>query len=185
MAFAIKPEELDEVLLLGLTDIDRDLTEYGYGKGSLRDWIDDICSAYRELWAKYGPFTAKGVSENRLDVIQADPWWQEFSVKMRALYSLVYDSQSSKVAYPWVTYLFTGMTEDEIYELGKACYAKYKDVDTSVVRWTSPESIRSKTGVVSYEWTSGVQVSENIKELWRALEEMKTANALCAAAEHH
>ena len=44
------------------------------------------------------------------------------------------------------------------------------DVDTSVVTWTSPESIQSKTGVVHFEWTSGIQVTENIRELWHALD---------------
>ncbi len=182
MAFAVEPANLKDVLLSGLTDVDQDLTEYGYGKGSLRDWIDDIGAAYDSLWTAYGPFTAKGVPTNRLDDLHKAAAWQEFAAKMRALYSLVYDAQSSNVAYPWVTYWFAGMTEEEIYDLACAAYAEYKDVDTSTVTWTSPASIESKTGVVKYEWTSGIQVSENIKELWRALEANGIDVWVCSAS---
>ena len=57
------------------------------------------------------------------------------------------------------------MTEEEVYELSKEAFAAYMDVDTSVVTWISPETIQSKTGIVQYEWTSGIQVTENIREL--------------------
>jgi len=182
MAFAIQPGELKKVLLTGLIDVDKDLADFGYGKGSLNDWTDDITVAYGKLWEKYGPFTARGVDEEKRAEMQADPFWKEFSAKMRALYSLIYDAQSSDIAYPWVTYWFTGMTEEEIYGLAKEAFAVYKDVDTSVVAWTSPETIQSKTGVVSYEWTSGIQVTENIRELWHALDANGIDVWVCSAS---
>lgn len=182
MAFAIQPDELKTVLLTGLADPDRDLTHFGYGRGSLNDWADDISAAYGKLWEKYGPFAAGGVDDEKRAEMQADPFWKEFSAKMRALYSLIYDAQSSDIAYPWVTYWFTGMTEEEIYGLAKEAFAVYKDVDTSVVTWTSPETIQSKTGIVSYEWTSGIQVTENIRELWRALDANGIDVWVCSAS---
>ena len=182
MAFAIEPEELRGVLLTDLRDSDKDLTEYGYGKGSLNDWADDICAAYTELWKSYGPFTPEGVAADRIDELQKDPQWQEFSAKMRALYSLVYDAQSSSVAYPWVTYWFTGMKEEEIYDLAIKAFTEYRDVETSVVSWTSPESIVSKTGTVSCTWVSGIQVTENIRELWRALDDNGIDVWVCSAS---
>ena len=182
MAFAVEPGELKNVLLTGLSDLDKDLSDFGYGRGSLNDWIDDICAAYSELWKSCGPFTAEGVPAEIIDDMQKNTQWQEFSAKMRALYSLVYEAQSSDVAYPWVTYWFTGMTEDEVYDLAIKAFAKYKDVDTSVETWTSPESIESKTGVVSYSWVSGIQVTENIRELWRALGDNGIDVWVCSAS---
>lgn len=182
MAFAIRPERIEKVLLSGLTDTDRDLTDIGYGKGSLNDWVRDIAAAYDALWDAYGPFTAAGVADDQLAGMQDDPAWQEFSAKMRALYSLIYDAQSADVAYPWVTYWFTGMTEDEVYALAEKAFTAYKDVDTSVVTWTSPESISSGTGVVSYTWTSGIQVTENIRELWQALDANGIDVWVCSAS---
>lgn len=182
MAFAVQPADLKNVLLSGLQNTDKDLTDLGYGKGSLNEWMDDVSAAYGVLWDTYGPFSEKGVADEKLDKMQADPFWQEFSAKMRALYSLIYDAQSSNVAYPWVTYWFTGMTEDAIYDLAKRAFVVYKDVDTSVVTWTSPESVPSKTGVVSCEWISGIQVSENIRELWRALDANGIDVWVCSAS---
>ncbi len=182
MAFAIEPGKLSNVLLTGLNDVDSDLTGFGYGKGSLNDWISDISDAYGKLWDKYGPFTAKGIDESRRSEMQADPFWIEFSTKMRALYSLIYDVQSSNIAYPWVTYWFTGMTGEEVYDLAKAAFTEYKDVDTSVVTWTSPETIQSRTGVVNFDWTSGIQVTENTKELWCALDSNGIDVWVCSAS---
>ena len=182
MAFAVEPEDMKGVLLTGLLEPDKDLTELGYGKGSLYDWIDDICAAYSKLWNAYGPFSAAGVAEDRAIEIQKDPQWLEFAAKMRALYSLVYDAQSASIAYPWVTYWFTGMTEEEIYDLTVSSIEKYKDVDTSLVKWTSPESIASKTGTVSCEWVSGIQVTENMKELWAALDDNGIDVWVCSAS---
>lgn len=65
MAFAVKPEELKSVLLTDLIDPDKDLSDFGYGKGSLNDWADDICAAYTKLWESYGPFTPTGVSAQK------------------------------------------------------------------------------------------------------------------------
>ena len=182
MAFAIRPGEMKKVLLAGLADVDRDLTDFGYGRGSLNGWTDDISVAYGKLWEEYGPFTAGGVDHEKRAEMHADPFWKEFSAKMRALYALIYDAQSSDIAYPWVTYWFTGMTEEEIYDLAKEAFAVYKDVDTSVITWTSPETIQSRTGVVSCEWTSGIQVTENIRELWRALEANGIDVWVCSAS---
>ncbi len=182
MAFAFTPNESRNILLTDLKEPDKDLTEYGYGEGSLNDWADDISAAYSALWSAYGPFTAKGVSDDVLDKMYADKYWQEFATKMRALYSLVYDVQSSSIAYPWITYWFTGMTEEEVYSLAKACFVKYKEPDTSTVTWTSPKNLASKTGVVTYEWISGVQVSENLRELWRALKENGIDIWVCSAS---
>lgn len=182
MAFAVEPDEITDVLLSGLQDVNRDLSEFGYGKGSLKDWIADISDAYEALWTKYGPFSSTGVDTKTRKELENDPEWQEFSTKMRALYSFVYDAQSSIVAYPWVTWWFTGMTEDEIYNLATACYTGYKDIDTSIVTWTSPESIPSRIGVVSYSWTSGIQVTDNIRELWRALDSNGIDVWICSAS---
>ena len=182
MAFEIEPEDMRSVLLTDLETPEKDLSEFGYGKGSLEDWAGDISDAYSILWEKYGPFTSEGVDESTMDELEEDSDWQEFSTKMRALYSLVYEAQSSNAAYPWITYWFTGMTEEEIYELAVLAFDKFKNVDTSVITWTSPASVSSRTGVVSCEWISGIQVSENINELMSALDENEIDVWVCSAS---
>lgn len=182
MAFAIAPDKLKDVLSTQLSDMDKDLSDLGYGKGSYNDWIADITSVYTKLYETYGPFTAAGLDEEAQNEIQKDDNWKEFATKMRAMYDLVYDNESASVAYPWVLYWFTGMTEDEVYDLAYASHSKYKAVVTTKVSWESPESIESKVGVVKYDWTSGTQVSENIKELWQALRKSGIDVWVCSAS---
>lgn len=169
MSFEIKPEELADVLFTDIGDHNLDRSELGYGKGSYADWVEDITNAYKYLYETYGPFHAEGLDDSTLLKVQADPMWKEFATKMRAMYDLVYDAESASVAYPWILYWFTGMTEEQVYSLALKSHSMYKAVETSVVHWESPSNIKSKVGVVSYDWTSGTQVSENIKELWSVL----------------
>ena len=190
MAFAITPEQLPAVLAtdIGVTDGVQDLAAgrecYSTDgvEHSYQDWIDDIESAYTYLYETYGPFTPAGLDEAAQAEIQKDPQWLEFAAKMRAMYDVVYDSESASVAYPWVLYWFTGMTEDEVYSLACASHSKYKEVETSTVTWTSPAEISSKVGVVEYAWTSGTQVSENIKELMNVLQENGIDVWVCSAS---
>jgi len=181
MAFEIKPEKLREILYTDLSDTSKDLSGYGYFKGSYGDLVDDIVNAYTNLWNTYGPFTAKGLAEDRLEALHSDAYWKEFSTKLRLMYDLVYDVESATIAYPWILYWFAGMTEEEIYDLGVRCADKFRDSDTVSVRWDSPE-IASKVGQLSYEFTLGVSVTENVKELYKSLSENGIDVWVCSAS---
>ncbi len=182
MAFAFTPDEIGEILFTELGDHDEDRTDLGYGNGSYADWVDDITAAYTYLYETYGPFTPTGLSEEEQATIQADPQWAEFATKMRAMYDLVYDAESASVAYPWVLYWFTGMTQQEVYNLAYASHSYYGSVETSTVTWTSPAEIASKVGVVEYTWNSGIAVSKNIVELWAALQANGIDVWVCSAS---
>ena len=181
MAFAFTPEEIENILFTELGDHDEDRTDLGYGNGSYQDWVDDIEAAYTYLYNTYGPFDADGLDAAGQAEIQADPMWAEFATKMRAMYDLVYDAESPAVAYPWVLYWFTGMTEQEVYDLAYASHSYYGAVESEYVTWTSPE-IESKVGVVEYEWTSGTGVSKEMQWLYKALDEAGIDVWVCSAS---
>lgn len=185
MAFACSPEEITGILETGLTDLDAPREGYALDEQthSYNEWISDISNAYAGLYETYGPFSAAGLNdENILAELQKDPEWIEFSTKMRAMYDLVYDNESAAVAYPWVLYWFTGFTEDEVYQLACDSHSTYKELETSTVAWTSPEDIDSVVGQVAYEWTSGVQVSANILEMFQALDAAGIDVWVCSAS---
>lgn len=181
MAFAMSPTKLQKVLLTQLSNPNEDLSQYGYGKGSYNDWISDITAAYKDLYSRYD-INPNGLEEEDLSTIQSDPIWQEFATKMRAMYDLIFDNESADVAYPWITYWFTGMTEQEVYDLAYASHKYFASVETSKVTWNSPESVESLVGPVSYTWTSGIQVSDNIKELMKALNQNGIDVWICSAS---
>ena len=83
----------------------------GNANATYQDWIDDITAAFAKLDETYD-FTPAGLSEEEQAAIQQTAEWKEFATKMRAMYDCVFDSESAAVAYPWVLYWFTGMTEE-------------------------------------------------------------------------
>ena len=85
------------------------------------------------------------------------------------MYDKVDDYAGSQVAYTWVLCWFTGMTEREVYDIAYSSHKKYAAVTTSKEIIAGPQEIVSSVGAVNYEYTSGVQVTENIKELWNCL----------------
>jgi|GEM_PF-138025 len=161
-----------------------------------QDWIDDITAAFQKLVDKGYKFTPEGLSEADQARIQADDDWKEFATKMRAMYDCVFDSESAAVAYPWVLYWFTGMTEEEVYQLAKRSHSFYKEENSRYETWHTPDStagegskigaIGSRTGGVfspsGYEFTWGTQVSENIRELWAALDNNGIDVWVCSAS---
>ena len=183
MTFAFTPEELPAILAEGLADLNYEWEESDYaGASTYQMWINDIVKAYTYLYENYGPFTAKGLDEAAQAEIQADPQWLEFATKMRAMYSFVGDVESAAVSYPWVLYWFTGMTEQEVYDLAYASHSYYSTVESEYVTWTSPETIESELGVATYEWTSGTCASEPLKGLWKALDEAGIDVWVCSAS---
>ena len=170
MAFAFTPEEISDILFTEIGDHDEDRTDLGYGNGSYADWVADISAAYDYLYTTYGPFDADGLDAEAQATIQADPQWAEFATKMRAMYDLVYDAESPAVAYPWVLYWFTGMTEQEVYDLAYASHSYYGSVESEYVTWTTAGE-GTKVGAVEYEWTSGTGVSAQLKDLYKWLDE--------------
>jgi len=183
MGYGFNPEELPTILSSGLGDMNEDLSSLGYGNGSYNDWIFDITNAYTYLYNAYGPFTPSGVSKQESIIIKDDPMWLEFVSKMMNMYFLIGDNESTDISYPWITYWYEGMSEQEVYELSKASHHIYKEVDTSYKTITSPSTIDSKVGVTSYTYVEGVQVSENIKELWKALDTAGIDVWVCSASE--
>lgn len=171
MSFALDPEQLPKVLATGLNDTPDQCA-----------WISDISSAYSKLYTAYGPFTPKGLSESMLDTVHSDPQWLEFATKMRAMYDKVGEWASIDDSYNWILYWFCGMTEKEVYDIAYASHKKYSAVNTSVETWTSPSGLGSSVGQVSVSWTKGVQVSENIRELWKCLDENGIDVWVCSAS---
>ena len=177
MSFAIAPEELTAVLEEGLGDLEKvrdDAKAYSVKEEatSYSAVVEDIVKAYTYLWEKFGPFTAAGLDEAKQAEIQADEQWLEFATKMRVMYSFVGDAESADVAYPWILYWFTGMTEQEVYDLAYASHTKYSAVETREDTWTSPE-IESKAGQMTVTYYMGPPFPKTSKSSGKFL--MKTA----------
>ncbi|MCQ2069603.1 MAG: hypothetical protein MJZ68_00530 [archaeon] len=156
MAFAMTPSEFPKVVSKDIGV----MQDYGA-------WVKDVSEAYSHLYDEYGPFDGEMIPEERMSIIRNDPWWSEFAVKMRAMFSLV--NSGEPMSSVWLLYWFTGMTEDQVYRLAYASHVHYRDVPTVKTERTSPAEIDSMLGVVTASWTDGITVTENVKELWKVL----------------
>ena len=182
MAFEIKPDQMKEILLTGIPEPDENLASYGLFDGSFRDLADDIAASYEAIWNHYGPFTCRGVDAQTAKKLAEDPFWSVFAVKVFQMYDSLDVRCSHDVSYPWMTYLFAGMTDEDLYDLTMRALKEYSSKDTSEETWTTSEEIQTKTGHASYTWTSGASVSENINELWRVLDERGIDVWVCSAS---
>ena len=196
MAFAadLTPKKLAKILA---TDLNPDYFEnpapasgdYCENEdATYQDWIDDIVAAYAKLcdseYATEGHFTPEGLSDEQSEAIQQDPDWIEFAVKMRTMYDCVFDSESADVAYPWVLYWFTGMTEEEVYNLAYESHSKYKAEESLYEPDFHTTDSDTAIGIVDQdeEYTRGTAVSANINELMKCLSSNGIDVWICSAS---
>ncbi len=163
MAFNIGRDGMKGALSEDLTRMDR------CGR-----WISDISSDYAALYDRYGPFSSKGVSPSDTASLHKDPLWLDFATKMLGLYRLVYEVEPNEICLKWVTSWFKDMTGDEIYALSKASHETFSKVETSVVRWG---------GGTPCEWTSGISVPDELRELWKSLNDNGIDVWVCSGSQ--
>ena len=172
MAFALKPDELKEAVS----------TELDMKADDNADWVADVSAAYNQLWDSYGPFTPAGVDDETMKTIQADAWWKEFSTKMRAFLYHVEDTTPEEINYSWILYWFSEMKPEEVYDLFYRSCAENEKVETQLVKWTSPEEIESKLGVIDCEFPCGVSITEDVKNMYKSFCEGGIDVWVCSAS---
>lgn len=174
LAFAIAPDQMEAVLLTGIPT-DKLGATYGADDGSgrqvaIKDAIHDAAAAYKVLYNKHL------VTPHGADLTASAkelPEYKEFTTKMRWLYDAIGETMDASVSYPWVTYWFTGMTPQDVYNLALACDSYYGDPAKgqtwSKGSYQSPTDLASQAGAVSVSYKLGVTVTPEIKELYGAL----------------
>jgi len=182
MAFVLPPEQLRSVLLAKLSDPAADRSATGLIRGSYRDLAEDITQSYATLWEQVGPFTPAGLAESAANTLPANPHWQAFAAKLRTMYDLVCLIETEAVAYTWILGWFTGMTESQIYDLAARCVQAYRALPTQRVTLRTPAALAGRTGAVGCSLVTGISVTENIKELWAALQQTGVDVWVCSAS---
>lgn len=103
--------------------------------------------------------------------IKNTPQYVDFITKVRFLYDAIGDTFDAAVSYPWVTYLFTGMTSQEVFNLATESHDYWINYNKwEKIKWTSPENFTSKAGVVSISYKTGVSVLPEMQDLYTKLQ---------------
>ena len=170
LRFAIKPNQMYEVLITGVPDINKDCGE-DYNHQTIANGAKDAAAAYAKLYAK-GLVKIDNSQEKHMKEWMATDDWKEFATKVRWLYDAIGDTYSVDVSYPWITYLITGMTPKEVQQLAYESHMYYSNLvakdptQWKKCTWESPANYPgAAAGQLKITFNQGITVSPELKEL--------------------
>ena len=165
MCFGLNPEEFSKMANTGMETYPESLQE------SLRSIISD----YADMYSRFGPFTPQGVDYETQARMGTDPVWKDFASDMGLMYQKLQEYMTADDAYLWTMGWFSGMTGEEVYQMARRSHEKYSVVETGY------RSLEGSHG--TYSWVDGIAVTDNIRELWKALYDNGFDIWVCSASE--
>jgi len=128
----------------------------------------DCQAAWQWLCGSYAGLGYGGTMS--LDAIRETPQYKDFTTKVRYLYDAIGDTFDAAVSYPWVTYLFTGMTSQEVRKLATESHDYWLAIDKwEKIKWESPSDYPSEAGVVSVSYKTSIAIPPESKDLYTKL----------------
>lgn len=179
LAFKIKPDQMMAVIETGIPDVNKQLND---NKMSTADLATDIAKDYAYLYKNYSGFGAGG--KMTLEEVQKTNEYLDFRAKLRFVYEGVNATFDASVGYPWVTYLFTGMTHAEVKALATESHDYWQAwaEPWAKVKWTSPDALAGKAGVVSTSYKTGLLFPVEMKDLYNTLMQNGIDVYVCSAS---
>lgn len=185
LRFKLTPDNITDVLETGIPNIEQPFAEdYQNAEDktlNVKLIAVDCANDYKYLYNNYAGFGAGGTLT--IDEIRTTDEYKDFTTKLRFLYSAINDTFDASVGYPWVTYLFTGMTSEEVRSLASEshdywlAYGEFKKE-----KWTSPETLKGEAGVVSISYKTGLAFPEEMKDLYNTFMENGIDVYVCSAS---
>ncbi|MDF2681789.1 MAG: phosphoserine phosphatase [Brevibacillus sp.] len=163
LAYKLTPDEFGKVIR---TNVPEGPFADGYkntdGEQVTLDAIaTDLVSDYKFLYENY-----KGLKGTKsLEEVTATESFADFRTKLFFLYEAINETHSTSIGYPWVLYLFTNMTVDEVHKLAEASNDVSLGMAIQTETWTSPKALAGKTGVVTASHTTGLRLTSEVGNL--------------------
>lgn len=127
----------------------------------------DCQNAYEWIFDNYEEFEQGGTMT--IDEIHKTDQYKEFTTKVRYLYDAIGGTFDASVCYPWVTYLFTGMTSEEVRKLAEDSHDYWFTIDKwEKIKWESPD-IESESGRVTTSYKTSIAIPPESKDLYKKL----------------
>ncbi len=167
LAYKITPEDMPDVLATGIPDLDLPMDESLDGVTiTPAALIADISSDYTWLYNNY-----EGLGGDKdLTYIHASNEYQDFAAKLRYMYDALDEYFDASVSYPWILYLYSGMTSDEVRALASAS-DEYWRAYTYYTKetWTSPLELPGEAGIISVSYITGLWATDELLDLYTKL----------------
>jgi len=170
LRFKIGPDQMYHVLITEVPseDFDEDYNNAAGETLNVEIVARDCQTAYTWLCENYEGLGHGG--EMKLEEIKQTKQFTEFITKVRYLYYAIGDTFDAAVSYPWVTYLFTGMTSEEVRELATESHDYWFAINKwEKIIWTSPEEYESEAGVVSVSYKTSIAIPPESVDLYNKL----------------
>jgi phosphoserine phosphatase len=131
---------------------------------SCEQLAQDIVADYTVL---YNSYVGLGGTQS-LDAVHQTAEYQDFAAKLRYMYSAVGDTFDASVSYPWVTYLFSGMTPTQVRTLASASHHYWSEYgEFTEETWTSPAT--GQAGEISTTYLTGITFTDELTDLYQTL----------------
>lgn len=170
LSFKIAPDQMFSVLT---TEVPKTYFSKDYsnadGKRLNIDIVARDCQKdYQWLCYNYAGLGYGGTMG--IAAIRETPQYKDFTTKVRFLYDAIGDTFDAAVSYPWVTYLFTGMTSQEVRDLATKSHDYWLAYDKwGKVKWESPKDFPSEAGAVSVSYKTAIAIPPESKDLYTKL----------------
>jgi phosphoserine phosphatase len=181
VAFKMTPPQLDAALRTGVNTAAEFKPEFRNAAGKTLNagvLIADIVRDYAALRA-----AGSGSGEPRF---QSDPRLRAvhraFRAKFRFLYEALDGSFGAKVSYPWLTYIFVGMTPDEVRATAAAAVRWQLAQPIETVVWETPAECAGDAGVVRVSWKNGLRLVPEMQDLYFLLGRSGIETWVCTAS---
>lgn len=167
LKFKMTPEEFSKAIRRDIP-LDNFADEYKNVKGqaiNIEKIGADLDSDYAFIYKNY-------IKDKKmtLDQIKATEQFKDFRGKLAFLYEAIGGSFSHDVAYPWVLYLFEGMSVQEVKDLAKE--ANDFGIGNKLGKYTLESSnvLLGKAGKISYSYKSGLRTQPETANLFHELQ---------------
>lgn len=155
--------------------------EYRNSEGrdvSIDTIVPDILLSYRWLYSHY-----QGLAGTQpLEQVRQSPHYQAFITKVRYLYEAIGGTFDHDTAYPWVTYLFTGLTEADVRNMTRETVQWQQGQSIEKVRWLTPVQLPGRAGLVGVSWKNGLRLVPEMQNLYALLRDAGFDIWVCSAS---
>ncbi|GGE33416.1 phosphoserine phosphatase [Streptococcus himalayensis] len=180
LAFKMTPEQFNEAVreTLPADDFKEEFNNKDGQAVNIDKIATDLLSDYTVLYNEYSGMNGT----KSLDEVKQMDEFKDFSAKLRYLYEAVGGTFSSDISYPWVTYLYAGMTSEEVEALSEKSIDYALKDDLVYETWESPSTLKGEAGQVSVTFKRGVRSVKEMQNLYKALMDNGIDVYICSAS---
>lgn len=140
----------------------------------------DLDERYKFLYDNY--ISLEDKTPEKLKEIQETEEFKDFQAKLAYLYEAIGGTFSANVSYPWVLYLFTGMTTEEVQAITEESNDIAMGEKLEYYTLTSSDKLPGQAGVVTGEYKRGLRVVPEMSNLMNVMRANGIDVYVCSAS---